>query len=301
MTTFKKRCIVALFILHVVPILLVAQADSLRTKLDRIIGRANGTIGVAIRGLENDDSLTIDGHGNYPMQSVYKFPLALAVLSLVDKGALAFDQRIVVKKDDLRPNTWSPLREKYPEGSSAVTLDELLTYTVSESDNNGCDILFRLVGGPDSVNRYIHGLGITEMEIVATEAEMHRDSDVQYKNYSTPAAMAHLLHTFCRDSILSYKGREYLWQLMVKTKSGPQRLKGLLPAGTIVAHKTGSSGVDEKGMAAATNDAGIVTLPNGHHCIIVVFVSNSSAGDNARDDVIANIAKIVWDVYSLRQ
>jgi beta-lactamase class A len=295
------HCILSVIIIQLVPITIFAQMDSLRSRIEQIIGRTNGKIGVAILGLESNDSLTVDGNGKYPMQSVYKFPLALAVLNQVDKGALSLDQRIFVKKEDLAPDTWSPLREKYPDGNIKVTLDELLSYTVSQSDNNGCDILFRLVGGPGTVNQYIHGLGITEMAIVATEAEMHKDWEVQYRNWSSPAAMGQLLRTFYRDSILSQKCTDYLEQLMVKTVSGPQRLKGLLPPGTIVAHKTGSSGTNDQGLAAATNDVGIVTLPDGKHLIIVVFVSNSSAGDKARDEVIAAIAKTVWDVYSIQK
>ena len=299
MKTFGMHCILSLCLMQFVPIRSFAQSDSLRTMIERIVESADGTIGVAIRGVENNDTLTINGSDRFPMQSVYKFPLALAVLSRVDNGALSLDQQIFVKKDDLLPNTWSPLRQKYPNGNVAITLDELLTHTVSQSDNIGCDILFRLVGGPEIVNNYIHGLGISAMAIVATEEEMHRDWEVQFRNWSTPGAMGQLLCKFYHDSILSTGSRDYLWQLMVKTVTGPQKLKGLLPAGTIVAHKTGSSGVNDKGIAAATNDVGIMTLPNGSHVVVVAFVSNSSAGENARDEVIARIARCVWDVYSV--
>jgi beta-lactamase class A len=81
----------------------------------------------------------------------------------------------------------------------------------------------------------------------------------------------------------------------------PGRLKGLLPEGTIVAHKTGSSGKNESGLAAATNDVGIVTLPNGKHFIIVVFVSDSKADDKTRDNIIAEITRAVWDKYNSKK
>jgi beta-lactamase class A/beta-lactamase class A VEB len=292
--------ILSLFIIHFVPIIAFAQLDSLRTKLERIVGSAKGNIGVAVLGLENDDTLTINGKGKFPMQSVYKFPLALAVLDQVDKGKLSLDQQIYLKKEDLLPKTWSPLREKYPNGNINITLDELLTYTVSESDNNGCDILFRLVGGTNIVDQYVHNLGITNIAIVATEEEMAKDWEVQYRNWSSPAAIGQLLYMFYHGKILSRKSEDYLMQLMVKTNRGPRRLKGLLPKGTIVAHRTGVSDTNDNGITAATNDVGIVTLPNNRHFIIVVFVSNSTAEENARDEVIANIAKIVWDVYSVQ-
>jgi beta-lactamase class A len=274
-----------------------AQIDSARAKIQQIIEHANGRVGVTVIGPERGDTLSFNAHGHFPMQSVYKFPLALAVLNQVDRGKLSLDRKILVRKKDLLPRTWSPLRDKYPDGNVSVPLSELLAFTVSQSDNNGCDILFRLLGGPRTVNRYVHSLGISDIAIVATEAEMHRGWEVQYRNWCSPGAMAELLSRFSRDTILSAKSRDYLWDLMVNTTTAPGRLKGQLPSGTVVAHKTGSSGTNEKGMAAATNDVGIVVLPDGRHCIIVVFVSDSTADEKARDEIIAEIARAVWGSF----
>ncbi len=287
--------IVIVFILSSV---LNAQTDSRREKIADIVKHANGRVGTAIMGLESPDTLTFNANEHFPMQSVFKFPLALTVLNEIDKGTFSLDQKIHITKEDLHPNTWSPLRKKYPDGNVDITLRELLAYTVSESDNNGCDILFRLVGGTEKVNQFIHALGINGMAIVATEEEMHKDETIQYKNYSTPYAMAQLLYKFAIDSILTKASTDFLSDVMVANIYGAGRIKGLLPEGTIVAHKTGSSGVNEKGIAAATNDAGIVTLPNGRHFVIVVFVSDSRDNEKSRDEVIANIAKVAWDFYS---
>jgi beta-lactamase class A len=274
-----------------------AFGDSLKTKIEHFADSAEGKVGVAILDVENYDTLTINGSSKFPMQSVFKFPLALAILDHVDKGIFSLEQKIHLNKEDLLAGTWSPLRDKYPEGNVDVTLDELLTLTVSQSDNNGCDILFRLIGGVEKVEQYVHQLGIRDIAIVANEAEMHRDWQVQYRNWSSPAAMAQLLHKFFYSKILTEKSRGYLYQIMVKTNTNPRRLKGMLPEGTIVAHKTGSSGENENGLAAATNDVGIITLPNGKHIIITVFVSDSRADEKTRNSIIAKIAKAVWDNY----
>ncbi len=74
-------------------------------------------------------------------------------------------------------------------------------------------------------------------------------------------------------------------------------MKGLLPEGTIVAHKTGTSGT-RKGITAATNDIGIITLPNKRHLAIAVFVSDSPADEATRERVIAKIARAAWDKWS---
>ena len=285
------------FITALLPMFGQVQNESLRTKIEKIAERANGNIGTAIIGLENNDTLVVNGDKRFPMQSVYKFPLALAVLDQVDKGVLSLNQKIFVKKSELLPKTWSPLRKKYPEGNVDITLDELLTYTVSVSDNNGCDILFKLLGGPKIVNEYIHNLGIDDISIVATEEEMHKDWNVQYTNWCTPFEMGHLLSQFYQNKILFKKSTEYLKEIMVKTSTGTKRIKGSLPAGTIVAHKTGSSGSNDVGVIGALNDVGIVTLPDGNHFAIVVFISNSRTDETICESVIADIAKAVWDYY----
>jgi beta-lactamase class A len=190
------------------------------------------------------------------------------------------------------------LRKKCPGGDTTVTLGEILRYTVSLSDNNGCDILFRLIGGPSVVNEYVHGLGIADMAIVATEEEMHAASGVQFNNWSSPVAMAQLLEAFHTGGILSEESREYLWSLMVGAVTGRGRLKSNLPEGTTVAHKSGSSGTNDKGIAAATNDVGLIALPDGREVIVVVFVSNSTANEETRDEVIANVGRAVWEAYA---
>jgi beta-lactamase class A len=161
-------------------------------------------------------------------------------------------------------------------------------------------MLFRLVGGPQAVEKYIHALGITHMAIVATEAEMHKDGNVQYRNWSSPAAMVQLLAEFYRKKLLSTTSQEYLWQTMVDCTTGPKKIKGLLPAAAVVAHKTGSSGTDERGLTAASNDVGIMTLPDSTHVAIAVFVTDAAADESQCEAVIARIAQAVWDAHTPR-
>lgn len=293
--SFKRADILILF----AGLLLTScsHKESLREQIQQIIENANGTVGVAIKNLDTNDTLSFNNTLRYPMQSVYKFPLAIAVLYQVDGGKLLLNQQIHIEKKDLLPNTWSPLREKYPEGNIDIPLSEIIGSTVSQSDNNGCDILFRLLGGTDNVEDCIYGLGINDISIKGTEEQMHSEWSVQFTNWCKPAAMVQLLELFYKKRILSESSNSFLWQLMVETTTGPNRIRGSLPSATIVAHKTGSSGRNESGLSAAVNDVGIVTLPNGQHLAIAVFVSNTSADDEISEKVIADITKAAFDFY----
>ncbi len=274
-----------------------AQNSSLQQKIAHICQSKHAVVGVAIMNLETGDTLTYNGEKHFPMQSVFKLPLALAILSKVDNGIFSLDQSVFISKNDLLPNTWSPLREKYPDGNIHLPLSELLQYTVAQSDNNGCDILFGLIGGTGKVNTCIRQLRIKNIVIAATEVEMHKEWNVQFSNWATPYAMVKLLDIFYKGHILSPKSRKFLLKTMENTVTGTDKIKGLLPPGTIVAHKTGSSDRNAKGIKAADNDAGIVTLPNGRHFAIVVFITHSTESDKTNARIIAEISRVVWDYF----
>jgi beta-lactamase class A len=276
----------------------IAQSPAaLKQKIERLVATKQATVGVCIAGIEDDDFVGINADQHFPMQSVFKFPISLTVLHEADEGKFSLNQLIWIKKSDLSRATWSPLARKYPGGNVKLPLADILQFTVAKSDNNGCDILLRLIGGTRVVNNYMHQLGIKDISVVATEAEMHKDWDIQFSNWITPEAATKLLKLFYNKKILSPATHDFLWKVMVSTTTGADRIKGQLPAGTAVAHKTGSSGTNSEGITAAANDIGIVTLPDGRHFAISVFVTQSKENDKENSAIIAGIAKLAWDYY----
>jgi beta-lactamase class A len=274
-----------------------SQENPLREKIAQIVKSKRVIVGVGIMNLENGDTLTLNGQGHFPMQSVYKFHLALAVLNQVDKRKFSLNQDIFVSKADMIPNLYSPMREKYPEGNISLPLSEIIKYTVSQSDNVGCDLLFKLIGGTEKANKFIHKIGVKDVAILDPEVRIQNDWSLQYKNYSTPYAAVQLLQKFHKQHILSKSSQDFLYKIMVETTTGPNKIKGLLPQEAVIAHKTGFSGKNREGLTGATNDIGIITLPNGKQFAIAVFVSDSMEDENTNDKMIAEIALTAWDYY----
>lgn len=126
--------------------------DILRQGIEKVLKDKSATVGVAIRGINSQDTISINGNKNLPMQSVFKYHLALAVLHQVDQGKLSLEKVISLDKELIESykHLWSPLRKKYPNGGEVILAD-MLKYTVAWSDNVGCDVLFKLVGGTDVV------------------------------------------------------------------------------------------------------------------------------------------------------
>jgi beta-lactamase class A len=286
-------------LLFICSIVANAQYDSLRYKIKQIALSAKGTVGFAMLNIESKDTLSYNGRLHLPMQSVMKFPIAITVLHQVDEGALSLDQLIPITKSDL-PKTYSPLRDKFPEGNINISIKDLLSYMVSLSDNNACDILLKLLGGTTVVDDYMHSFGITHIAIKATEFEMAQNWDIQFTNWVEPKEMVRLLDIATKPAFLSKSSQAYLWQLMEAASTGAKQIKGLLPENVKVAHKTGRSATNDKGITAATNDIGIITLPNGKHLAIALFITNSTADLDIRESVIAQIAKTVYDAEVIK-
>jgi len=273
------------------------QNQILRNQLEQIASAAKGKVGVAAVVLETGETVSLNPHDHFPMQSVYKLPIGMAVMKQVDAGKIKLDQKVAVTKSDfVRRGQNSPLRDKYPNGTE-ITISELLRYAISESDGTASDVLMRVAGGRIPVQMYLTDLPISDMIVLNTEKEIGQDWQTQYRNSASPEAAVALLRALYERKGLSESSQALMLKFMFESTPGPKRLKGLLPAGTIVAHKTGTSGT-QKGITAATNDIGIVTLPNGKHLAIAVFVSDSPADEATREGVIAKIAKAVWEKFA---
>lgn len=267
---------------------------TLRNQIEQIAQAAQGRVGVAATVLQTGESVDLHGDEQFPMQSVYKMPIGMAVLYRVDHGKLTLTQKIHVEPTEyVSERQHSPLRDKFPEGTD-VTVRELLRYAVSESDGSASDVLMRLAGGPPIIMNYLKTLGVTGVIVANTEKEIGQDNAVQYRNWARPNQAVMLLAALQKGRGLTASSRALLLRFMTDTPTGLYRLKGRLPAGAVVAHKTGTSRTLD-GVTAATNDIGLITLPNGHHMAIAVFVSDAKADEITREGVIANIAKVIWD------
>lgn len=275
---------------------LFAQTNSLKESLDDLSRAIEGDVGVAIIDPQSDETLSLNGDKHFPMQSVFKFHIALATLRLVDQSKLLLDHKYRVKKAHYF-KTWSVLMRAYPDANVNVTLKDLITWTVMNSDKVASDMLLDILGGPDKVHKFIKTLGIADIGIVATEREMHNDWDVQFSNWTTPNATAALLKLFYHGKILTAESKKFLWQLMVDTPNAPKRLKGMLPEGTVVARKPGTG--DSNGeVLGAVNDVGILVLPNGKQIIMAAYVTRAKGDFKNVEEGIAKMSRAVYDHFN---
>ncbi|MGB6385474.1 MAG: class A beta-lactamase [Terriglobales bacterium] len=266
----------------------------LQRQIRGIAAEAHGKVSVACALPGSTLNCDLDPHAHPPMQSVFKFPLALSALHLVEQGKFSLDQPIRFLASDRILHAYSPLQDKYPAAEVDVPLRELLRLAVSLSDNAAADVVLRIIGGPAVVDAYIKSIGVAGFHIEDNEQSLHRDVAVQYRNWFEPAGAVQLLRRISDNSPLTAEHTEFILEWMKDSPKTTSRIKGDLPSGTVVMHKSGTSDT-EKGVTYATNDIGLITLPDGRRLAIAVFITDSTANETTRDAVIARIAKAGYD------
>jgi beta-lactamase class A len=282
-------------------------------------------LGVAVQNLDGGEAWVRNDQDRYPMQSVFKAPLAAAVLAEVDAGRLSLDEVITIGDMDLSPPL-SPIGQAWP-AVSRYTVGDLLRRAVSDSDNTAADVLMRRIGGPGAVNAWLTARGVEEIRIDRYERELQPEINGMPSfrpAWRTPeafgaamqavpeaqrrAAQAHYIEdprdtasavgtlVFLRKlktgELVSPASTALLLRLMTQTTTGPGRLKAGLPEGATLAHKTGTSAT-AFGVTAVTNDIGIVTLKDGRHYAVAVFLIGSPASLKDREAVIAEVMRTV--------
>src|SRR5580698_6348822 len=98
MPNYSKSFAVLFFLLSITYFNTYAQHAALREKIVELAKPAKGIVGVSVLGLEDRDTLNYNGNARLVLHSVLKFPVAMAVLHLVDSGLFTLDKTIHIKK-----------------------------------------------------------------------------------------------------------------------------------------------------------------------------------------------------------
>lgn len=275
--------------------------SQLRERIAELSSGLDADIGVAAI-LPDGDTVLFDrdrsgcessGGRRYPLMSVMKFHQALAVCGWLRDSGISLDTKVDVGPEQLPEGTWSPMRDKSPLGGS-YSYRELMEYTLVYSDNNACDILFGLSGGPGRTADFIREYGVGDFDIACTEAMMHEDLSNCARNWSTPLSAASLADRFHSDRNEDEYSR-FIWDTMKGCTTGLGRIPGKISGKVAeIAHKTGTGDIGPDGRISAVNDVGTVVLEDGRHFSLSVMVCNAAGTMEECEALIADIAEAVF-------
>lgn len=312
--------------------LAVAATDPALTRLEQQIDyvshATDGVAGVDAVHIETGRSVSLRGTEIFPMASAFKLPVAVQILSLVDDGRLTLDKMVSLAPPDLHPGS-GRLTDLFFHPGVSLSIANLLELALVISDNTAADILLREAGGPSAVTAKMRVLGLTGIRVDRSTALLISDwqgaknlpPESQWtreiwdrlydavperdhmrarraemsdpRDTATPGDMTRLLLRIWKRDVLTPQSAGVLLDMMDRCQTGKSRIKGLLPHGTDVAHKTGSLG-------GVANDIGFITLPgDAGHIAISVFTKASTKPEEAAEKAIAEISRTIYDYFVL--
>lgn len=302
-----------------------AAIQTLEREMVRVAQAGGGVAGASAIHIESGRRAVLNPNEHFPMASTVKVPVAVQLLTLVDEGKERLDRMITLEAKDLHPGSGT-LSDLFNKPGLALSVRNLLELMLLISDNSATDVVLRLAGGAGAVNARMRSLAVTGLRVDRPTVELIADAvgiklppeeqwsplfferafrsltpaaraaalrtfNDDLRDTSTPDAMSELLVRIARKEVLKPDTGELLLDIMRRCRTGDTRIKGVLPLGTVVAHKTGT-------IAQSANDVGILTLPDGAgHVALSVFVKKSEKDAAARDRAIAEIARAVHDFF----
>jgi beta-lactamase class A len=242
--------------------------------------RSGGRLGVFVLDTSTRRRFSHRGDERFPLCSTFKFLLAAELLARADRGALNLEKRLPIRATHLGNSDFVKSRV----GRDA-SLKELAHAIVDISDNDAANLLLAEIGGPAALTRFVRAIGDPVTRIDRFEPVSDAPTDIT--DTTTPAAMAADFERILLGNVLKPGSRATLTDWLVRSKTGPARLRAGLPRGWHIAHKTGT------GMHGSSNDAGVLWRPHGAPLIVSVYLTGSTLDDKGRDAVIAAVARAV--------
>mgnify|MGYP002601725877 FL=1 len=262
----------------------------LEKELTAIADSAKGDIGIAL--IYNGDTLTVNNDAIYPMMSVFKLHQAVALCRMFEENGTSLDSVMTLRRSELDPDTWSPMLKDHTGEEISLPMRRLLEYTLIESDNNASNEMFVRLMSPAACDSVIAGIiPRGSFEIRFNEAEMQADHSRAYSNRTSPLGAAILIDRLFTDTLVGKSYQDFIKSALLRCQTGPDKISAALSEteGITIGHKTGSGYRDENGRLAASNDVAFVTLSDGRHYSLAVFVKDFDGTDA---EVAATIARI---------
>lgn len=211
----------------------------LASELRIIEAAGGGTLGVELFDTASGLSVGLNQHRRFGHASSFKFSLAALLLKRHAAGLIDADKHVTWSEADML--AYAPFtRERIATGA---TLRELARATQVTSDNPAANILLRALGGPAALTAFWRSIGDEVSRIDRYEPEMNLVPATEFRDTTTPAAMARTVAKIVYGDVLPEKERAELKGWMVATETGLRRVRAGLPEGWIAGDKTGTSGL----------------------------------------------------------
>jgi len=271
-----------------------------KASIERTTRSVNATWGIYVKSLETSEEIAIDADRQMETMSTIKIPLMVEVLEQIKAGKFALTDKYTFVQADSQPGTGTIQRL---DPGAVMTVKDLITMMIIVSDNTATEVLYRMVGGPEAVNRRMDALGMKNtramnvpsrwfpsLRSAPSTEQFYRDGKYPF-GLTTPREMGQLLEMMERGTLVDKNASDLMLRIM-RGQLYRTRIPRYL-SGYTIPHKTGDF------LPFVGDDVGMLEAP-GRTIVISVFTGNHFGSGEALENAIGLVAKEVADYFAYR-
>ena len=272
----------------------------LQASIERTTKSVNATWGVFVKSLETNEEVAIGADQQMETMSTIKIPLMVEVLQQVKAGRFKLSDKYTFAQADSQPGTGTIQRL---DPGAVMTVKDLVTMMIIVSDNTATEVLYRMVGGPDVVNKRMDALGLGRTRAMSVPAawfaalraapsseQFYREGKHPF-GMTTPREMGRLLEMMERGALVDKPSSDLMLQIM-----RAQLYRTRIPRyvnGYRIPHKTGDF------LPFVGDDVGVLES-DGNTIVISIFTGNHFGSGEALENAIGLVARDVADYFAYR-
>ena len=271
----------------------IAHAQSLADRLAPLIQSHEGKVAVAVKHLKSGESFAHEADTPMPTASLIKLPVMVEAYRQAAEDKLNLDEPVVLKAEDKVPGS-GILTTHFSPGAS-LSLRDAVRLMIAYSDNTATNLVLAKIGLPATADT-MEKLGLANTKVHSfvfqQGTSIFPDRSKEFGLGSTTAGeMIRLLDDLYAKKLVTPAACDEILAHLRTCED--KRIPKLLPAGTKVAHKTGS-------VSAVRTAAGIIEANSGPIALCVLTRDNKDqrwTDDNAAEVLTSKIALAVFEHF----
>lgn len=278
-----------LFLLSFLSFSAFAQTDKkLTAKLQDAVKGFNGQVGIFVENLKTGRTAEINADTLFPTASMIKVSIQCGVMDKIEKGELAYNQKLVYRDSLLYPgeDILGSFKDK-----DTIELSKVVLLMITMSDNTASTWLQKIVTG-EYINHWLEQNGFNVMRVNSRVKGREKIRAKYGWGVSDPREMCRLFTMIRNGEAVSPAASERMYRDLVRIYWDDKALSQIPPY-IQAASKQGA--VDE-----AKSETVLVSAPHGDYVFSIMTNNNKDqrwVPDNEAYRLIQKISALLWHYY----
>ena len=262
---------------------------SLQKKIESLITGFHGDIGVYVKNLRTNRTVSINADTIFPTASMVKIPILVGVMGKINKGELKYHQEVIYKDSLLYAGV--DILGSF-KSNEKIELSKVIMLMLTMSDNTASLWLQSLAGGGRRINELLDSLGFKSTRVNSRTPGRENNRSQYGWGQTTPYEMATLFEKIYKKEIISDSISLRMLRLMGRDYWDENAISQI-PPNIFVAAKNGA--VD-----GSRSETLLVMAPKNPYVFSICTknIKDRSWTDNNEAWVVTKkLSKLLWDHF----